>query len=315
LSTPVCCRVGRAARLGRIVADNVSDNRRGQETRSICPFLDKRCCRLPIRLGVVTIAGISAERGEGEMDIGNAQRLLKFIPDDAKVIDVGGGAAPFPRADYVIDSVPFAERGSGSNDNLHEQMGVVPRYSADRWIQADLCDHRPWPIADKAFDFATCSHLLEDVRDPIWICSELRRIAKAGYIEVPSRVVEQSKGVENPCHAGFYHHRWLITKDSNRLDFRHKPHALHSVSNAVIVRLGPRRRINPKYSIVTLDWVDDFAAVEVLEFEERSVIKELCDFAASARRLPDLTVKVHTSLLQMLKRHIYWTRLKMGRWP
>ena len=246
------------------------------------------------------------------MDIGNAQRLLEFIPDDAKVIDVGGGAAPFPRADYVIDSVPFAERGSGSNENVHERLGVEARYSADRWIQADLCDHRPWPIADKAFDFATCSHLLEDVRDPIWICSELHRIAKAGYIEVPSRVVEQSKGVENPRHAGFYHHRWLITKDGNRLDFRHKPHVLHSVNDAVIVRLGPGRRINPKYSIVTLDWIDDFEAIEVLEFEEHTVVQQLCDFASNARRLPNLTVRVPMPFLQRLKRHIYYTRLGLG---
>jgi hypothetical protein len=249
------------------------------------------------------------------MDFVNAQRLLEFIPDDANVIDVGGGAAPFPRADYVIDSLPYVERGFGSSGNIHEKLQITPRYSADRWIQADLCDHRPWPIADKAFDFATCSHLLEDVRDPIWICSELRRIAKAGYIEVPSRIVEQSKGVENPRHAGFYHHRWLITRDGNRLDFRHKPHVLHSVNDAVIVRLGPGRRINPEYSIVTLDWVDDFEALEVLEFKERAVIQELCDFASNARGLPNLTVRTHTPFLQLLKRHVFYMRFGLGHAP
>jgi len=247
------------------------------------------------------------------MDFENARRLLEIIPNEATVVDVGGGAAPFPRADYVLDAMPYAERGAGSDGNIHEKLGISPRYSEDRWIQTDLCDRRPWPIADKAFDFAVCSHLLEDIRDPIWVCSELRRIAKAGYIEVPSRVVEQSKGVENPRHAGFYHHRWLITRDRNRLEFRHKAHVLHSVKDAIVIHLSPGQRINPQHAIVTLDWFGDFEAVEVLEFDEEKVISELCQFAAEARRLPDLTVKAPIPVVQYIKRRIYYCRLWLGQ--
>ena len=247
------------------------------------------------------------------MDINNARRLLQTIPDNARVIDVGGGAAPFPRADYVIDAMPYGKRGAGSDGNIHKQLEVTPRYSADRWIQKDLCDRCPWPIADKAFDFAVCSHLLEDVRDPIWVCSELRRIAKSGYIEVPSRVVEQAKGVENPCHAGFYHHRWLITRDHDRLEFRHKPHVLHSINDGIVIRLGPSKRINPAHAIVTLDWSGDFDAVEVLEFDEQQTISELCNFAATARLLPKLTVNVPMPPLQLIKRRIFYLRLALGR--
>jgi hypothetical protein len=247
------------------------------------------------------------------MDFGNAQRLLRTIPDDAKVIDVGGGAAPFLRADYVIDSLAYDQLGAGSDGDINKRLGLTPRYSADRWIQADLCDRKPWPIEDKAFDFATCSHLLEDVRDPIWICSELRRIAKAGYIEVPSRVVEQSKGVENPRHAGFYHHRWLITRGRNSLEFRHKPHVLHSINDAIVVQLGPGRRINSEHAIVTLDWVDDFEAYEFMEFDEGAVIRELCEFAASARRLRGLTCRENLSLSQLARRHAFYMRLRLGR--
>jgi hypothetical protein len=246
------------------------------------------------------------------MDLKNAERLLRTIPADAKVIDVGGGAAPFPRADYVIDALPFAKLGTGSAGNIHEKLDLPPRYSAERWIEADLCDRTPWPVPDKAFDFAICSNLLEDVRDPIWICSELQRIAKAGYIEVPSRVVEQSKGVENPRHAGFYHHRWLVTKDEGRLDFRHKSHALHSMNDAIVTHLGPGRRISTEHAIVTLDWEGCFDAREVLEFDEAAVKRELCDFAAKARLLPNLTEKVHTPLLKHIKRQIYFLRLGLG---
>jgi hypothetical protein len=247
------------------------------------------------------------------MDINNARRLLEMIPSEAAVIDVGGGAAPFPRADYVIDAMPYAKLGGGSDGNIHEKLGVSPRYSPERWIQTDLCDREAWPIADKAFDFAVCSHLLEDIRDPIWVCSELRRIAKAGYIEVPSRVVEQSKGIENPRHAGYYHHRWLITRNQNGLEFRHKPHVLHSVKDAIVVKLSPGRRINPQHGIVSLEWSGDFEAAEVLEFDEMKVIKELSQFAAEARRLPKLTVKVEEPMVQTLKRRIFYYRLWLGQ--
>ncbi|HXY13176.1 MAG TPA: hypothetical protein VEI26_01605 [Terriglobales bacterium] len=247
------------------------------------------------------------------MDFENARRLLETIPADATVVDVGGGAAPFPRADYVIDAMPYARLGGGSDGNIHEKLEIKPRYSKDRWIQIDLCDRHPWPIADKAFDFATCSHLLEDIRDPIWVCSELQRISKAGYIEVPSRVVEQSKGIENPRHAGYYHHRWLVTRNQNRLEFRHKPHLLHSVKNAIVTHLSPDRRINPRYAIVTLDWSGSFEAVEVLEFDEEKVIRELCQFAVEARRLPNLAVKVSVPMVQSIKRRIFYYRLWLGQ--
>ena len=133
------------------------------------------------------------------MDLTNAKRLLAQIPDDAVVADVGGGASPFPRANYVIDAIPFDGRGYGSDGNTHKKLGETPvRYDESRWIKVDLCDHRPWPFPDKFFDYVTCSHLLEDVREPIWICSELIRVSKAGYIETPSRIKEQTLGVENP---------------------------------------------------------------------------------------------------------------------
>ena len=247
------------------------------------------------------------------MDYANAQRLLSTLPDDARVIDIGGAAAPFPRADCVIDAAPYEARDSGSDNNTNRKLAVQQRFSADSWIQADLCDHKPWPIADKAFDFAICSHVLEDVRDPIWMCSEIQRIAKAGYIETPSRVVEQSKGVENPRHAGYYHHRWLVSKASERrLEFRHKPHLLHSVNQAIVTHLPPTRRIRREHAIVTLDWVDSFEAVEVMEFNEEKVVAELCDFATKVGRLPELDESAGLPLGKGLQRHLFYARLRMG---
>jgi len=175
------------------------------------------------------------------MNRDKAREIAERLPGDALVLDVGGGGSPFYRADYVIDMLPYDERGALVRDG-----DAACRATEESWIKADICDRSPWPFTDKKFDYATCSHVLEDIRDPIWVCSEMVRVAKAGYIEVPSRIVEQSLGVEHPCYAGFYHHRWLIDQDSGfriqdsgdmshetgkekqRLVFRHKPHSLHS---------------------------------------------------------------------------------------
>jgi ubiquinone/menaquinone biosynthesis C-methylase UbiE len=176
-----------------------------------------------------------------------------------------------------------------------------------------LCDHRPWPFEDRFFDFATCSHLLEDVRDPIWICHELCRVAKAGYIEVPSRIVEQSLGVEHPRFAGFHHHRWLINLANDTLEFRHKPHLLHSVNDAIVARVGINRVINPKYEVLVFHWNQSFNYREILEFDEKTVVRELCEFARTARAIPDLTVLSDRSCWERFKRWIYYCRLRRGR--
>ena len=47
------------------------------------------------------------------MDIQNARRILTELADSAKVLDVGGGASPFPRADFVVDVLSFDTYGKG----------------------------------------------------------------------------------------------------------------------------------------------------------------------------------------------------------
>jgi hypothetical protein len=146
----------------------------------------------------------------------SVDRLLAHLPDHAVLLDVGGGVLPLNRADWVMDAVAYEDRaGFGS-------LGPGPeRFSGATWVQRDICAREPWPFADKQLDFAVCSHTLEDVRDPIWVCGELNRVAKAGYIEVPSRLEEQSYGFQGPW-TGWSHHRWLIDVDAKHITFVHK---------------------------------------------------------------------------------------------
>ena len=52
------------------------------------------------------------------------------------------------------------------------------------------------------------------------------RVGKAGYIEVPSRLEEQSYGFQGPW-VGWGHHRWLVDVEDGRIEFVFKHHVLH----------------------------------------------------------------------------------------
>jgi len=236
----------------------------------------------------------------------HANRIESMLSSDALVVDVGGGMAAFPRADWIIDAVPFDERGQllKGRDTTDEN-----RFNRDTWVQVDLCSRQSWPFEDNQFDFAVCSHVLEDVRDPIWVSSEISRIAKAGYIEVPSRAVEQSKGVEHPRFAGYYHHRWLVTDRDGVLEFRQKPHLLHVTQGAIVSKVGFWRDINPQHQITAHYWDGELRCDEVLEFDEQEVIRELCEYSREVRALPELLVSPQDSLATRIRRAFYHLRL------
>jgi hypothetical protein len=167
------------------------------------------------------------------------------LPDEGVVLDVGGWAKPLARADWVIDLMPYASRGL---------YGAVEgeRFTAATWVEADICE--PWPFADRQFDFAVCSHTLEDVRDPVFVCRELQRVARAGYIEVPSRVEEQMVGVHG-AWPGWSHHRWVCDVDpfAPSITFVHKSWAMPAL---------PHRALPPERRVQWLWWEGAFAVGE-----------------------------------------------------
>ena len=138
------------------------------------------------------------------------------------MLDVGGAARPFPRADWILDLAPYEARGQLGWDGDRAQE----RFGPDRWVQRDICAREPWPFADGQFDFAVCSHTLEDVRDPVWVASELQRVARAGYVEVPALREELTYGIQGPW-VGWGHHHWLIREAGAGLEFIFKHHVVN----------------------------------------------------------------------------------------
>lgn len=181
----------------------------------------------------------------------NIFTILENLNDNFSVIDIGGASSPFKRADTVIDFVPFEKI------NLRAAKGPGEiRFSKDTYVSHDICSRTPWPFKDKQFDYSICSHVLEDVRDPLWVCSEIIRISKAGYIEIPSRLYETAFDLELVNLAGASHHRWIIDLDEKKsLRFTFKYMQVHSkiINNNKVTY----KKDNPEMYLC-LNWENSF---------------------------------------------------------
>ena len=193
----------------------------------------------------------------------NVSKIVDRLTPESLVLDVGGWACPFNRAQWVLDSEPYETRGYYRTfGGKAYQGGDKEWFSRETWVQRDICEHKPWPFADKQFDFVICSHTLEDLRDPLWVCSELIRVAKHGYIEVPSREWETCRGVEHPRLAGLSHHRWLIDIEANSIRFLQKYHLIHSEWRYSFSK-SHLSRLPQEKAVQWLWWDDDFQFEEI----------------------------------------------------
>lgn len=140
------------------------------------------------------------------------------------IIDVGGGAAPYHRATHVLDILPFdadrLESNAWGGDDKSSVSGV--RWTEEQYTQLDVCECGEWPFKDRSFDLGLSSHCLEDLRDPIPAVRELARVCRKILIIAPSRLLEQTRGIDHPKYCGFPHHPWIVTARGERLVFRRK---------------------------------------------------------------------------------------------
>jgi len=214
---------------------------------------------------------------------------------DGLVLDVGGWADPFHRADYVLDCFDYETRGILYNgvgrlaDTVrHPDPLPGERFTRETWKTQDICGKQPFPFPDKMFDFVLCSHTLEDIRDPLRVCGELIRVAKAGYIETPSRLVEQTVGLDGTV--GAPHHRWLVEMTEGRVAFTMKSSHLHWHRPALIPT-AYTHRLPPETKVTWLFWNDGF------EYGERIVDDALEDASRFAALHP---VPAHLRIRQVL---------------
>lgn len=93
----------------------------------------------------------------------------------------------------------------------------------------DICNSDGWGevlndvLMNDKYDYAICTHVLEDIRDPMLVCKMLSKIAVEGFIALPCKHTELTSGIEcgdKPDQAiwgvrdvfkGYFHHRWIFT--------------------------------------------------------------------------------------------------------
>ena len=143
--------------------------------------------------------------------------VMGLINPEDRVLDVGGWDKVFPRSNVVMDINPYETRGI-------VQPNEKEHFTKSDWIIGDLCTEEIWSrFKDKEFDLVICSHTLEDVRDPLFLCQQMIRVSKRGYIEVPSPFVEQCRHSPDRFYNGYDHHKWIVSvDDENRLMFTPK---------------------------------------------------------------------------------------------
>jgi SAM-dependent methyltransferase len=116
------------------------------------------------------------------------------------VLDVGSGHAPHPRADVLLEK--FADDNS-------ERSGQVMNSADARLV---LGDAAAMPFPDKSFDYAIASHVAEHMDDPEAFCSEVSRVAAAGYVETPGWLGDML--LREPFH------KWRVRSRQGALEFR-----------------------------------------------------------------------------------------------
>jgi len=191
------------------------------------------------------------------------EEVLRRIKPTDRVLDIGAWNTVIPRADVVIDLNPYETRTSHFPDEKE-------RFTRETWIQGDVHSRALWSrFRDKEFDFVICSHLLEDIRDPLFVCEQISRVGKAGYIECPSRFRECARYRAADLYAGYDHHRWIVDIIDGEVVFTAKLGWAHALDY-----LGEARRAYLsafEYQFVALFWVGSFNYYE--RFPKGNVIE------------------------------------------
>jgi hypothetical protein len=142
--------------------------------------------------------------------ISNSSRndVIEYIQQNKQrqqftVVDVGGSYVGWS-SNYVDAIVDFND--ISDNDNLRIKHFKCDITHPDSWNEILL-----YVENNGKFDFCICTHTLEDIMNPVYVAEQIQKIAKEGYIAVPSKFRELSRFEIGPNgYRGHIHHRWIF---------------------------------------------------------------------------------------------------------
>ena len=141
------------------------------------------------------------------------EQILSFVLEQKtmnpnyQVIDIGGSAFSWTGeiADVIVDINSFRPQDfkfNISNDwEWKELLAYVDQHGK--------------------FDYAICTHTLEDIVHPATALRNLSKVSKAGIITMPTVNVELSR-VESKQWLGYIHHRHLFDYDNDTIVYASK---------------------------------------------------------------------------------------------
>lgn len=125
--------------------------------------------------------------------------LKKKAEGPFRVIDVGGsiGGWSMPYIDALFDF----QTPEMIPTNIEYFHGDMTHPDAWKEIHSYVEEH-------EKFDFCICTHTLEDIMNPGYVCEQMSKISTEGYIAVPSKYIELSRIAG--LYRGYIHHRWIF---------------------------------------------------------------------------------------------------------
>jgi len=131
--------------------------------------------------------------------------ILARLPCCGRILDVGGQPGRSWASGFASAFVDL-NGAAGPGQTLFRGNISLPHVWEE--VKAHVAHHGK-------FDFAICTHVLEDVACPELVCEMLGQVALRGYIVTPSKYAECAH-VEG-AWLGRYHHRWLFNLEKARL--------------------------------------------------------------------------------------------------
>ncbi len=120
--------------------------------------------------------------------------LRARLPRKASVLEIGPGHNPWFRSNVLCERFLFDDT---------ERCGPLKR-DGRPLIEGDAC---ALPFADQSFDFVFCSHIMEHIENLEAFLAEIQRVGRAGYLETPNALFEQSVGTTT--------HKWAFWVDDS----------------------------------------------------------------------------------------------------
>jgi hypothetical protein len=136
---------------------------------------------------------------------GRHNEVLSYLANKEKkptVIDVGASYAPWC-SDFITATVDLNEVTVPGAIQFRGDVNNV-----DVWN-----DVLKYVEENGKFDFCVCTHTLEDISNPILVSGMLSRIAKEGFVAVPSKFVESRRN--GRPYRGWLHHRWIFNNEGD----------------------------------------------------------------------------------------------------